>query len=146
MQAKCALTVLSGVLLLTGGCMHSPAEKSQPAKPAYNEHQSVSGAQTGAPARAGAVDSQDMLNNMAQDLARRLGLKEPGFQVVSIQSVVWDDSSLGCPQPERAYLPAQTPGVRVVFLYENKTYQYHGSERGAFLYCEHPAVPALDEK
>jgi hypothetical protein len=66
--------------------------------------------------------------------------------VLNVQSVVWDDSSLGCPQPEHSYLPAQTPGVRVVFGYEGKVYQYHGSERGNFVYCEHPAVSGLDEK
>jgi hypothetical protein len=83
---------------------------------------------------------------MSQDLAQRLGTPSSVFQVLAVQSVVWDDSSLGCPQPERAYLPAQTPGVRVVFGYQGKAYQYHGSDRGNFVYCEHPAVSGLDEK
>jgi hypothetical protein len=59
---------------------------------------------------------------------------------------VWDDSSLGCPQPERAYLPAQTPGMRVVFAHDGKSCTYHAAESGHFVYCEHPAVSGLDEK
>ena len=101
--------------------MHSTAKDPQETPPAYREHHSVTGVKTDAPPTS-------------------------VFQVLSVQSVVWDDSSLGCPQPERAYLPAQTPGLRVVFGYQGKPYQYHASERGNFVYCEHPAVSGLDEK
>jgi len=87
-----------------------------------------------------------MLNLMVKDLSQRLGTAPSSIQVLAVQSVVWDDSSLGCPQPGNSYLQAQTPGVRVVFSYQNKTYQYHGAESGNFLYCEHPAVSGLDEK
>jgi hypothetical protein len=65
---------------------------------------------------------------------------------VTVQPVLWDDSSLGCPQPERAYLPAQTPGLSVVFAHGGKSYEYHAAERGDFVYCDSPAVSALDEK
>ena len=126
--------------------MHSPAEKSHPPKPSYTEHHSVTGANTTAPAQPRAPDGSDMLTRMGQDLAQRLGTPTSVFQVLSVQSVVWDDSSLGCPQPGNSYLQAQTPGVRIVFGYQNKTYQYHGSESGNFVYCEHPAVSGLDEK
>src|SRR5512138_1474047 len=146
MHAKYALTALSGVLLLAGGCMHSPAEKSQPSKTTYSEHHSVTGANTPAPAQPRAPDGSDMLTRMGRDLAQRLGTPTSVFQVLSVQSVVWDDSSLGCPQPGKSYLQAQTPGLRVVFGYEKKTYQYHGADSGNFVYCEHPAVSGLDEK
>jgi hypothetical protein len=126
--------------------MHSSTKDSPPSKPAYREHHSTSGATTPAPAQAPTAGDQDMLTRMSQDLAQRLGTPSSVFQVLAVQSVVWDDSSLGCPQPERAYLPAQTPGVRVVFGYQGKAYQYHGSDRGNFVYCEHPAVSGLDEK
>lgn len=149
MQAKCALTALSGVLLLTAGCMHTPAEKSQPPKPAYKEHHSVTGANTtapAAPAQPRAPQTHDMLSLMTQDLAQKVGTSSASIQVLSVQPVTWDDSSLGCPQPGNSYLQAQTKGVRVVLSYQNKTYQYHGADSGNFLYCEHPAVSGLDEK
>lgn len=126
--------------------MHSASEDSPQNKAAYREHQGVTGAKTGAPAQAPSAGGQDMLSRMSRDLQQRLGTPTSAFQVLNVQSVVWDDSSLGCPQPGLAYLPAQTPGVRVVFGYEGKSYQYHGSDRGNFVYCEHPAVSGLDEK
>jgi hypothetical protein len=149
MRAKSALITLSAFVLLTGGCMHRPAENSQPAKPAYTEHHSVTGANTtapAAPAQPRAPQSHDMLNLMVRDLSQRVSAPASAIQVLTVQPVVWDDSSLGCPQPGNSYLQAQTPGVRVVFSYQNKTYQYHGAESGNFLYCEHPVVSGLDEK
>ncbi|HEY7641235.1 MAG TPA: hypothetical protein VH814_16020 [Steroidobacteraceae bacterium] len=126
--------------------MHSSPDDPPQKKPAYSEHHSVGGAKTDAPAQAPATDAHDMLNRMAKDLAQRLGTPLSSIAVLSIQQVVWDDSSLGCAQPGRSYLPAQTPGVRVVFAHDNQPYQYHGSDSGNFVYCEHPAVSGLDEK
>ena len=103
MQTKCALTIVSGVLLLTGGCMHSPAEKSQPPKPAYTEHHSVTGANATAPATPAqprAPQSGDLLTRMGSGLAapaRNAGVHHR--RCSSMQPVVWNDSSLGCPQP-----------------------------------------------
>jgi hypothetical protein len=131
---------------MTSGCMHSSAGDSAERKPAYREHHDVTGAKTDTPAQARAPGNQDMLSRMSQDLAQRLAVQASVFQVLGARSVVWDDSSLGCPQPGRSYLPAQTPGLRVVFGYQGKSYQYHASERGDFVYCEHPAVSGLDEK
>jgi hypothetical protein len=135
-----------GAALLASSCMHGKAADEPGSKPKYREHESVQAAPPAAPAPTQTRAPADIVNGMAQDLARRLGVKEPDLQVMTVQSVLWNDSSLGCPQPERAYLPAQTPGVRVVFQHAGKAYQYHGSERGDFVYCEHPAVSGLDEK
>ena len=134
-----------GAALLASSCMHGKAADEPGSKPKYREHENVQAAppSASAPTRA---QPENMVNGMAQDLGRRLGVNTSVFQVMSVQPVLWNDSSLGCPQPERAYLPAQTPGMRVVFQYAGKTYQYHGSERGDFVYCENPAVGGLDEK
>ena len=121
-------------------------KKSQPAKPAYTEHHSVTGANTRAPAQPRAPQSGDLLTRMGQDLATRLGTPVSAIACArACRPVVWNDSSLGCPQPGTPTCPP-TPGVRVVFGYQNKPYQYHGSERGNFVYCEHPAISGLDEK
>jgi hypothetical protein len=141
---RAARLISLGAALIASSCMHGEAQDS-PSKPAYREHESVQAAPPAPPAPARA-QPENLLNGMAQDLGRRLGVKESALQVLSVQPVMWNDSSLGCPQPERAYLPAQTPGMRVVFQHQGKTYQYHGSERGDFVYCEHPAVSGLDEK
>lgn len=135
-----------GVALLASGCMHSEAADKPGSKPKYREHESVQAAPPTAPAAPTRAQPENLLNAMAADLSRRLGVAASGLQVMSVQPVLWNDSSLGCPQPERAYLPAQMQGMRVVFQYAGKTYQYHGSERGDFVYCENPAIGGLDEK
>ena len=135
-----------GAALLASSCMHGKAADTPGTEPNYREHENVQAAPPAASAPARKRAPEDLVNGMAQDLAQRLGVKEPDLQVMTVQSVLWNDSSLGCPQPERAYLPAQTPGIRVVFQYARKSYQYHGSERGDFVYCANPAVSGLDEK
>lgn len=142
---RAARLISLGAALLASSCMHGKAADEPGSKPKYREHESVQAAAPAAPAPTRA-QPENLLNEMAQDLGRRLGVKESSLQVMSVQPVLWNDSSLGCPQPERAYLPAQVQGMRVVFQYAGKTYQYHGSERGDFVYCENPAVSGLDEK
>ena len=123
--------------------MHGEAADVPARGPTIREHQSVQGANPAPPAQAPAPGA-DLLNSMAKDLAGRLGVKLSALQVLSARSVVWDDSSLGCPQPGHSYLPAQTPGLRVVFAHDGKPYQYHAAESGNFVYCENPAVSGLD--
>jgi hypothetical protein len=144
MQSAARLMSL-GAALIASSCVGGKAADAPSSRPPYREHESVQGVPPAPPAQARTAP-ENLVNGMAQDLARRLGVTESDLQVMTVQPVVWDDSSLGCPQPERAYLPAQTPGIRVVFQYARKPYQYHGSERGDFVYCEHPAVGGLDEK
>jgi hypothetical protein len=123
------------------------AAAAPPRKPPLQEHHSTEGvssakrAQPGKPPGAG----EDVLQRIAQDLAQRLSVTLPALQVLSVESVVWDDGSLGCPQPDQSYTSAQVPGMRVLFAHAGKTYQYHASESGYFLYCPHPAVPAAGE-
>lgn len=119
------------------------ADKGKPGTPAYREHGSVSGVTPANPAQPRQpAKSADLLSAMARDLAQRLGVKSSELQVLAVESVVWDDGSLGCPQPGQSYVMAQTPGVRVLFQNGGKTYQYHASDRGHFVYCPNPAQPA----
>jgi hypothetical protein len=121
----------------------------KPGTPAYREHGSVQGVTPANPAQPKEpVKSADLLSVLARDLAQRLGVKPSELQVLAIEPVVWDDGSLGCPQPGQSYVMAQTPGVRVLFRNGGKTYQYHASDSGNFIYCSNPAEPAgsLDQK
>jgi hypothetical protein len=109
----------------------------------YKEHSSVT--QVRRPSAAPSPESAnpgDLLSAMGRDLAGRLGVKVAELQVLAIDQVVWDDGSLGCPQPGKSYLTAQVPGVRVLFQNSGKTYQYHASDRAHFVYCANPAQPA----
>lgn len=67
--------------------------------------------------------------------AAHLEVRVEQLEVVAIEPVQWQDSSLGCPKPGRRYLPSAIAGYRVVVDHSGKKYQVHlGGKRG--LVCE----------
>jgi len=47
-------------------------------------------------------------------LAEQRGLPVRRVQVVDVQTVVWPDTSLGCPQPDQGYAQVMVNGYRIV--------------------------------
>jgi hypothetical protein len=93
----------------------------------------------------------DSLISLAkEDLAQRLSIQVEQIEVLEAKSVVWPDSSLGCPQPGMRYRQVPMDGARIRLAVEGRVYAYHsGGGRGPFL-CEQtleaPQVtPKLDE-
>lgn len=71
-----------------------------------------------------------------EDLAGRLNVAPSDVVVVSVESVVWPDGSLGCPQPGMGYTQAQVDGSLIVLSVRGVSYDYHsGGVRVPFL-CE----------
>jgi len=58
-------------------------------------------------------------------LARDLAIDAAAITFVSAAAVEWNDSSLGCPKPGLSYLQVITPGYRMVFEAQGRTYEYH---------------------
>lgn len=56
-------------------------------------------------------------------LATELGPEAEQLEVKRIERMQWSDSSLGCPQPGKAYLPVITDGVQVTFLLDKHEYR-----------------------
>jgi hypothetical protein len=83
--------------------------------------------------------SRALVDKARADLQRRLSLQADDIALIEFKSVVWPDSSLGCPRPGMAYTQVQRDGVLIRFNAKGRTYQYHGgSGREPFL-CENPA-------
>lgn len=139
---------LGGLIVVAiAGCAQSQPRESTDNKarqPVYREHGDPQVAPTGSPAAPSNQPNapEQLLQRMGEDLATRLGVKVSQIQVLVVEPVTWSDGSLGCPQPDRAYTAALTPGLRALFQHAGKTYQYHASERGQFLYCPNPQEPA----
>ncbi len=93
------------------------------------------------PAVSGEVPA-DLIARVRADLAKRTGEAEESFHIVSAQSVVWPNGSLGCPQPGRMYTQALVPGYRVQIESGGKTFVYHASTKGGFKLCKNPS-PSL---
>ena len=92
----------------------------------------------------GTVETGEGINNplvkqAMQDLTERLAVGPDAITLISAESVVWPDGSLGCPRPDMGYKQVQQDGMRIVFKAQGRVYEYHsGGSRPPFL-CESPA-------
>ena len=70
----------------------------------------------------------------AADLAEHLSVSIGDIVVVSADSVVWPDGSIGCPIPDMLYTQVQVDGAKIVLSVDGGIYNYHsGAGRGPFL-------------
>jgi hypothetical protein len=70
------------------------------------------------------------------DLLERTESDRSMVKVIKSEFVVWSDGSLGCPQPGMMYTQALVDGYQVIFDVNGDTYDYHLSDRGAFVLCQ----------
>lgn len=83
--------------------------------------------------------SRALVAKARADLQRRLSVSAEKIVLAAFEAVVWPDASLGCPRPGMEYTQVQREGVRMRFVVNDRTYNYHaGSGREPFL-CEQPA-------
>jgi hypothetical protein len=75
------------------------------------------------------------------DLASQLGIEQSTITLISSDSVVWSDGSLGCPEPGRAYQQVVTPGYRIVLSANGGSYEYHSGRSGEPIFCNDPRPP-----
>lgn len=59
------------------------------------------------------------------DLAQRLAVPVAQIRVVSVEAVIWPDTSLGYPQPGEVYAQVLTEGYRVILQQATTRYEYH---------------------
>jgi hypothetical protein len=79
---------------------------------------------------------QGLIKAAKEDLAQRLNISVAQISLVEARSVIWPDSSLGCPQPGMQYKQVPEDGARILLQVQKLTYEYHtGGRRGLFL-CE----------
>ena len=73
------------------------------------------------------------------DAAEAAGVSVGEVSVIAVESTVWPDSSLGCPQPDQFYAQVETPGYFVTLDVAGTAVTYHSDEGDA-------AVPCVGEK
>ena len=73
------------------------------------------------------------------DLAERLAVGVESIEVVEARLVVWPDASMGCPDPEMAYIQVPQDGSVIRLQNHSEIFQYHtGGDRMPF-FCPEPA-------
>ena len=93
--------------------------------------------------RASSIESElaPEVDAAREDLARRLSIRPETIKVVEAVSVVWRDSSAGCPEKGMDYPQVLTPGFRIRLHVGGRPYLYHGREGGTPFLCGRPSGP-----
>lgn len=142
-----SLTFISTLpLLAVSAC----AMSGEPPVPPLEQGKQLVRAVPREPAAPAVIDGNvpaELLSQIRADLAKNSGAAADNARVVSAQSVVWPDGSLGCAQPGQMYTQATVPGYRIVLESGGKTFAYHASAQGFFKLCRsalHNARPSTD--
>lgn len=73
------------------------------------------------------------------DLVARAAVASDQIDVSVAEELTWNDGSLGCPEPGKAYTQSLVPGLRVILTVDEQDYAYHAAEGGALFYCASPS-------
>ncbi len=84
---------------------------------------------------------QSLIESAKADLATRLAISADDIILLEASSVVWPDTSLGCPQPGMQYAQVLTPGYLIRLGAGTQAYEYHTSRETTVLYCANPSPP-----
>jgi hypothetical protein len=85
----------------------------------------------------------ELLEAIQTDLAGRTGASSGEIIVLRDQAMVFNDGSLGCPQPGMFYTQATVAGYWVVLELGQVEYDYRATENGSFILCEGGSLPSI---
>lgn len=81
---------------------------------------------------------KDLLDTIFEDAKARTGIKPEEMGLLRAEAVIWNDGSLGCPQPDVIYTQAPVDGYWVVLQTERKELDYRATQSGFYFLCEQP--------
>ena len=84
---------------------------------------------------------ESLIEKAKEHLAQRLAVSTNEISLVEATSVMWPDSSLGCPQKGMVYTQVLTPGYLILLEHGGNTYEYHASSRDYVTTCANPSPP-----
>jgi len=71
----------------------------------------------------------------ATNLAKELNIAPDRVEIRSVEQREWSDSSLGCPEPGRAYMQVITPGYKVILFASGREHEYHTNMQSMAIRC-----------
>ena len=92
----------------------------------------------GSPEASVPREASAAVNQARQQLSTQTGVPVDQIQVVSVSSVQWPTSALGCPQPGHMYAQVVTPGYRIILAAAGRTYEYHSDSGPRVVSCMAP--------
>ena len=87
------------------------------------------------------LERNPLVRQAIEDLAQRESISPDAVEVVSVEEVVWPDTSMGCPHPDMRYAQVLQDGMRIILRADGREYAYHsGGHRAPFL-CNRTGSP-----
>ena len=78
---------------------------------------------------------QAILDPILKEAAALAKVDREQLVIVRAESVVWNDGSLGCPEPGMMYTQALVNGYWVVIDAAGRNYDFRVGNRGSFILC-----------
>tara|TARA_B100000941_G_scaffold206745_1_gene150951 strand:- start:2924 stop:3781 length:858 start_codon:yes stop_codon:yes gene_type:complete len=66
------------------------------------------------------------------EISNKIGVKPSNVRLISYEDTIFNDSSLGCPEPGKLYAQVITPGWKIVFNANGNIYEYHSNIDGSY--------------
>lgn len=148
MRSRLALTVAA--LLAVGACStddgqgalstttttvvttsHGEADTTTTSPPASTTTSSPASTTTSQPSNVPA----DAVLTAIDDLAVRLDVEPREIRLIESEEMVWDDASLGCPDPDVTYATNAQSGYRIVLNHGERAFDYHAGTDGEPFLC-----------
>jgi hypothetical protein len=83
----------------------------------------------------------DLLAQIIADAADRVRVSDSDVTVVRDEFAIWNDGSLGCPEPGVLYTQATVDGYWVVLQAGGAEYDYRANTKGYWFLCEGAGLP-----
>jgi hypothetical protein len=131
------VALIACLLAAVSGCEGSPpaATVSSPTLTVATEAGPASSSPTALPVIIPTAETPDPVAAASGALAGRLGIEQSSVVYVDAIQVDWDDTSLGCPQPDEDYLQVKTPGFLVRLAVGSDIYEVHTDLVGTAVVC-----------
>ncbi len=88
----------------------------------------------------------ELLDKIRKDAAQRAGAESGEATIIRAEAMVFNDGSLGCPEPDTMYTQAQVEGYWVVLELAGQSYDYRATRRGYFRLCNNAKPPRRDSQ
>ena len=135
------IIALSVALELT---VHSPSELGSPNKSMTTPSETPAPTSTPQISRVAPQVPEAILNSILKEAAKLANVSPQELVIVRAETVVWNDGSLGCPEPGMEYAQALVNGYWVVIEAGGQTYDFRVGRDGNFRLCPagrgHPPV------
>jgi pyruvate/2-oxoglutarate dehydrogenase complex dihydrolipoamide acyltransferase (E2) component len=80
--------------------------------------------------------NRPLVEKAQQMLSQELGVGVEDVALVKIESMMWNDSGLGCAEPDKAYMQVIVPGYQITLEAQGETYRYNTDMGSQVVRCK----------